>query len=757
VNYIYKKIDNMDKLKLGDHTVLLYEDEVNIISSLVSFIEASLKRGEKCLYIEGDADTKLLIATLKKQLDDYDRYLKNSQLHFLSKEETYALSNKFKADEMIDLIKEEADQALKEGFKGLSITGELSWVLNFENGKREIIDYEWKLNDRIFHDYPVVALCRYNIDKFEAEIIKAVIELHHYIVWKGEIHENPYYIKPEGYKNNKVVDFEIKTWLENIKKYKKRESVFKDKLIEKENEYEFLFNQISDAVYLHEIVGKGKFSDFIKVNKAASKMLGYSRTELLQLSPHEIVDKKIQIDKHDLFDSNLSHSHNITYESIHISQGGKEIPVEMNLTSYAKGGRKYLLAIVRDITKRREDESKLLNAKNKLQAKNEELAANNEEIRAINDELESSYQELDRLTNNMESIIELISKIEVDMTEEEFLSVVLRNSIDLIEEADAGLIYLFKDREVQFIEGVNYDINMLNNLGIKKAYIKTHLGKSSEHITNNSVLDLFKTPDEVYESFIGNTTTVKSSLFINLRINQKVIGRLSLDILKGNEKTFSEGSKRLLSSFERLASSYLTLKRYNKLQTKFTDDVIVSLTNLLEIHDKYTKGHNEEVANMGRKIAKKMGLDQQMLKNTYRAGLLHDIGKIIIPEHILNKKGKLTDEEFDIIKKHPEWGFKALKNSEELYDLAEYILYHHERWDGKGYPSGLKGEEIPLVSQILTLADAWDAMNSERSYRKPLTEQEALEEIIKNKGKQFAPEVVENFLKLKEQTRLTYK
>src|SRR6056297_427313 len=102
-----------------------------------------------------------------------------------------------------------------------------------------------------------------------------------------------------------------------------------------------------------------------------------------------------------------------------------------------------------------------------------------EEIRAINEELESSYQELDRLTGNMENIIELISKIEVEMTEEEFLTVVLRNTVDLIPEADAGLIYLFKDRDVEFLDGVNYDIDFLNKLAIRKDYIWYHGGRKS--------------------------------------------------------------------------------------------------------------------------------------------------------------------------------------------------------------------------------------------------------------------------------------
>ncbi|HMA59474.1 MAG TPA: MEDS domain-containing protein, partial [Halanaerobiales bacterium] len=243
----YHKIDNLDKLQPGDHTVLIYEKEEDTHSSLVSFIRASLLRGEKCFYIEGDTNTEFLIKTLKKNMENFTQYIDSSQVQFLTKEETYALSKEFKADKMIKMIKDLTETALEEGYTGLSITGELSWVLNFEGGKEEIIEYEWKLNERVFNEYPVVALCRYNLNKFDQDIIKAVLELHDYIIWQDRIHENPYYIEPDGYKNNDVVDYEIKAWLENIQKYKKRESVFKERLEEKESEYEFLFNQISDA------------------------------------------------------------------------------------------------------------------------------------------------------------------------------------------------------------------------------------------------------------------------------------------------------------------------------------------------------------------------------------------------------------------------------------------------------------------------------------------------------------------------------
>jgi len=202
----FEDITKMNKLAVGDHSVLLYENESETIEPIISYIKSSLKRGEKCIYIEGDADTDLLIKKLKSETDNFDKLIKDKKLQFLSADETYALSDQFEADKMIKYLKELSCLAIKDGYSGISITGELSWVLNFKGSKEEIIKYEWMLNDEVFNRYPVVALCRYNLNKFDNEIIRSIIELHQFIIWKNKIHENPYYIEPDKYKNNSILE-----------------------------------------------------------------------------------------------------------------------------------------------------------------------------------------------------------------------------------------------------------------------------------------------------------------------------------------------------------------------------------------------------------------------------------------------------------------------------------------------------------------------------------------------------------------------
>jgi HD-GYP domain-containing protein (c-di-GMP phosphodiesterase class II) len=127
-------------------------------------------------------------------------------------------------------------------------------------------------------------------------------------------------------------------------------------------------------------------------------------------------------------------------------------------------------------------------------------------------------------------------------------------------------------------------------------------------------------------------------------------------------------------------------------------------------------------------------------------GLLHDIGKIALEESILNKPAKLTEQEWEEVKQHPSIGYRILSSSYDMLELAELVLLHHERWDGGGYPKGMKGEDIPLLTRIITIADSYDAMTSERPYRKPLTEEEATIEIKNNAGIQFDPYVARIFI-----------
>lgn len=174
--------------------------------------------------------------------------------------------------------------------------------------------------------------------------------------------------------------------------------------------------------------------------------------------------------------------------------------------------------------------------------------------------------------------------------------------------------------------------------------------------------------------------------------------------------------------------------------------IMRTLAGTIDAKDKYTNGHSTRVAEYAREMAKRMGKSEKEQEDIYYMGLLHDIGKIGIPDEIINKTSRLTDEEYEIIRKHPVIGSDILKNISEIPNIGVGARWHHERYDGKGYPDKLKGEEIPEAARIIGVADAYDAMTSKRSYRDILPQEVVRKAIEKGKGNQFDPCVVDVML-----------
>ena len=180
------------------------------------------------------------------------------------------------------------------------------------------------------------------------------------------------------------------------------------------------------------------------------------------------------------------------------------------------------------------------------------------------------------------------------------------------------------------------------------------------------------------------------------------------------------------------------------------EDLFIKLVrvmiNALDTKSPWTKGHSERVSKYSEQIAIEMQIDEEDVRDIKLAGLLHDIGKIGTYDHLLEKTGKLTRQEFAIVKKHPEQGANILKDIKQLDNIVPYIKHHHEKFDGKGYPNNLCSSDIPLGARILHVADSFDSMTSDRPYRKSPGIKFALRELDQNKGKQFDNEVVEAFV-----------
>ncbi len=186
-------------------------------------------------------------------------------------------------------------------------------------------------------------------------------------------------------------------------------------------------------------------------------------------------------------------------------------------------------------------------------------------------------------------------------------------------------------------------------------------------------------------------------------------------------------------------------------------DTIQSLSATIDAKDPYTKGHSGRVADYATALARELGWSEDKVESLQYIALIHDLGKVAVPEAILKKEGRLTDAEYARMKEHSLIGFNIIKDVKFLGGGPDNIKHHHERWDGKGYPDGLKGDAIPEGARILAVADSFDAMTSDRSYRKALGIRTAMQEIKEGAGTQFDPQVAEAFLRIIPQLNLADK
>lgn len=198
----------------------------------------------------------------------------------------------------------------------------------------------------------------------------------------------------------------------------------------------------------------------------------------------------------------------------------------------------------------------------------------------------------------------------------------------------------------------------------------------------------------------------------------------------------------------------LSLRKIRKLEERRLQDediisqTMITLASMIDAKDKYTKGHSFRVAQYTVKLARKLGMKQDEIRNLNYIALMHDCGKIGVPDEVLNKPGRLTDGEFKVIQSHTIAGGRILEHFSAIEGIRDGALYHHERYDGKGYPEGLKGENIPYYARIICVADSFDAMNSNRCYRMRLKRDVIVSELEKNSGTQFDPKIAECMIEL---------
>ncbi len=358
---------------------------------------------------------------------------------------------------------------------------------------------------------------------------------------------------------------------------------------------------------------------------------------------------------------------------------------------------------------------------------------------------EKNCEELQREVERLKSLLDISLKFGSTLDLQEILNLIMEIAKKTLD-AEASSIFQIDEekRELFFVVATGEKGKEAKTIRIP--WGKGIAGWVAEHGKPLLVPDVSKDPRFFQDVDKKTGFKTKSILAVPLIRKGKVIGVAEVINKKGGGEFTVEDIILFEAIAEQAAVAMENAKLYSQLENLFLSS-IRAIVNAIEEKDEYTRGHTGRVTEYSLLIGKRLGLSNDEIKTLELSALLHDVGKIGIPDSILRKPGRLTDEEYAVIKSHPLRGVKILEPIENIRHILPGIRHHHERYDGKGYPDGLKGKKIPFYARIIAVADAFDAMTSDRPYRKGLPIEIARKEIEENRGTQFDPECADAFLR----------
>ena len=492
----------------------------------------------------------------------------------------------------------------------------------------------------------------------------------------------------------------------------------------------------------------------IKCNKAAEMLLEKPKDEIVWHHFRECHPPEEAQYYEDMFKKHIDSRGNLQHEAEVITKSGKRKPVIITSTMTSVGGKLLVQGIFRDITEQRKSRQELeklnrdiINSNKKLKqlsVKDSHTGLYNH--RYLEEIIEIEFYRAKRYGNPFSAImldLDYFKSIN-DVYGHQFGDLVLKQVAEQLKKGlrrydvviryggeEFVVLFPVTDRPTalvlahRLLEAMN-----LHTFGNKKHEIKLKLSIAVAAYPEDRIvkgMDLIELADQILNrAKESGGNRVYSSLDI------KKSKRL-FSVKNGKE---SQGVRFLKDKIDKL----------NKRANQSLIEAIFAFAKTIELKDKHTGRHVEMTVKYATEVAKKLQLSNDEIENIRQASILHDLGKIGISEKILMKKGKLTKEEFEEIKKHPQIGADIIRPLHFLHNIIPLVLYHHEMWDGKGYPSGLKGEDIPIGARIISVADVYQALTSDRPYRKAFTKSKAIQIIKKDSGSHFDPNVVNAFL-----------
>ncbi len=481
---------------------------------------------------------------------------------------------------------------------------------------------------------------------------------------------------------------DMESILDRSRALKKEHDQYFTEMATKEEMNDILFDRVNEIVFLINNEGT-----ILEVNRTFENKLGFKKDEIVGKSILSIM-----MDKSRTLKDLTTQCDELTFLNFRMSHFDSKVSQFLNVKIEALTNGSYLY-----IGKSINDEITL---QSRILRKNREL----EYINQINSSLISNWglkELLINIINRIDYLFNIISG-----------TIRIRNDDGFWElKAQTEKADYYYD---QYIEDIN-------------AYYESDIIEDSEI----KIIEV----NDIYRKAHRYSNNLKQILIAPMETEGEIISILSIGI----EHELTSNDINILKMFKNQAS--VVIQRallYDQLRKQYFN-TIHALVNVIEAKDKYTEGHSRRVSRFSVEIAVEMGYSNEELENIEIAGLLHDVGKVGIHQSILTKQGKLTQEEYEIIKEHPEKGIQILNAIKLDSQITEGILYHHVRYDLKGYPSGHTLEELPEYAGIIGVADAFDAITSARSYSKAEPIYEALKELIRNRGTQFAPKIVDAF------------